>query len=562
VKRKNDTSKRNLKWIIKQSKGCRGKLLSLFFTRSIFVFINIMMAAILSQFTEYAIGNTKYSLATLVLVTLVLFIIEGSMHILEAISKKSVYSSIERKIRINAINKIQESEILEVEKYHTDEVFTRLTKDSELVANCLQGFIINIWGGSLMALIAFCYMLFLSWKLSLAIIVAIPLLGIIVGIFTPRLQKATETDKLNEDENRIHMREVLDFTIISQVFGTQNYMTNRVAKSYEVKKKSTFKLGIVEGIFSFLNDLTGSVMFLIIMGLGAFLTVKGEFTVGGMIAVLNLLNYIVWPFSNISNSINEFNTALVSAKRIQVLEQFSMKPIINLVDEKQESDIKINVRKLSFSYNASAEILDDVNLKFCKKSIVGMIGKNGCGKSTFLKLLLGIYKPIKGQIDFHYCNKEKDCVVAYVPSGDYIFSGTILENICMTETPDIDRFNRAVEMANAKEFIDKMDNKYNEKIGKGFMTLSSGQAQRIALARAYYSDASVYFFDEPTANLDKVSIDIFYNTLKKLGENSLCFIVSHDSNVIEYCDYVVEMNNNTNKEITKSNIKFSRKNQC
>lgn len=556
--KKSNTSKRNLKWIVKQSKGCRGKLLSLFFTRTIFVFINIMMAAILSEFTEYAIGNTEYSLATLVLVTLVLFIIEGSIYVLEAISKKSVYSCIERKIRVNIIKKIQESEILEVEKYHTNEVFTRLTKDSELVANCLQNFIINIWGGLLMALIAFCYMLFLSWKLSITIIVAIPLLGVTVSIFTPMLQKATETDKNNEDENRIHMRETLDFMIISQVFNNMDYMTDRVSKSYEVKRKSTFKLGILDGIFSFLNNLTGSAMFLIVMGLGAFLTVKGEFTVGGMIAVLNLLNYIVWPFSNISNSINEFNTALVSAKRIQVLEEFSVKPIINQIEEKQESDIKIDVQKLSFSYSNSVEILKDVNLRFCKKSIVGIVGKNGCGKSTFLKLLLGIYKPMKGQIDFYYCNKEEGGTLAYVPSGNYIFSGTIQENICMTDNPDIDRLNRAVEMANAKEFIDKMDNKYDEKVGKGFRTLSSGQAQRIALARAYYSNADIYFFDEPTANLDKKSIEKFYSTLIKLRENSLCFIVSHDSNVTEYCDYVVEMGENMDKDTGKSNIEFKK----
>ncbi|MCM1282947.1 MAG: ABC transporter ATP-binding protein/permease [Muribaculaceae bacterium] len=540
MKRENENS--NFLWMIRLSRGCRGRLLSLFFTRTVFAFINIMMAAILSEFTEYAIGNTKYSLATLVTITLVLFVLEGSMYVIEAISKKSAYSYLERKIRINAIKKIQVSEMLEVEKYHTDEVFSRLTKDTEVVANCLQNLIVNIWGGILMAVIAFCYMLFLSWKLSLAIIVAIPLLGIVVSIFAPRLQKAAEADKLNEDRNRIHMREVLDFTIVSQVFSVMDYMTGRVGESYEAKRRSTFRLGILEGVFSFLNNLTGSAMFLIIMGLGAFLTVKGEFSVGGMIAVLNLLNYIVWPFSNISSSVNDFNTALVSAKRIRALEEFSVKAAVIPAMEKQNHPIKVGVRGVSFSYNGAAELLKELNLEFSSGSIVGIVGKNGCGKSTFLKLLAGIYRPIKGEIEYYACDKGTACNMAYVPSGSYIFSGTVLENICMTKKPDMVRLDCAVEMANAKEFIEQLDNQYNEKIGKGYMALSSGQAQRIALARAYYKAADIYFFDEPTANLDKISAAVFYDTLKKLGKESLCFIVSHDANVAEYCDCVVEMN--------------------
>ena len=198
---------------------------------------------------------------------------------------------------------------------------TRLTKDTEQVSNCLQNLIINVFGGIVMAIAAFSYMMVLSWKLSIIIIIAIPVLGVLVSLFSPLLQKYNELDKKNEDRNRIEMRELVGNISLSQVYRAEGLLRNKVDYAYEKKQKSAIRLGVVEGFFSFFNNLTGSIMFLIVMGVGAYLTTKGEFSVGSMIAVINLLNYIVWPFANISNSISDFNQALISANRIMELNQ-------------------------------------------------------------------------------------------------------------------------------------------------------------------------------------------------------------------------------------------------
>ncbi len=228
------------------------------------------MAMVLSQFTEYATGDAEYSLGTLIIIALIMFTIEGIVYVIESICKKSIYSNIEKKIRINMLGHLQNSDILKVQEYHSSELLTRLTKDTEQVSNCLQNLIINIFGGVIMAVAALIYMFVLSWKLSLIIIIAIPILGIFVSIFSPLVQNCSKIDKENEDSNRIQMRELVQNIILSQVYNASELMQKKVNDTYEKKRKSAVKLGGIEGIFSFFNNLTGSTMFLIIMGFGAY----------------------------------------------------------------------------------------------------------------------------------------------------------------------------------------------------------------------------------------------------------------------------------------------------
>lgn len=550
---------RGKKWIFEQSRGSRGQLGIIVVTRLAFVMVNLVMAMVLSQFTEYATGDAEYSLGTLIIIALIMFTIEGIVYVIESICKKSIYSNIEKKIRINMLGHLQNSDILKLQEYHSSELLTRLTKDTEQVSNCLQNLIINIFGGVIMAVAALIYMFVLSWKLSLIIIIAIPILGIFVSIFSPLVQNCSKIDKENEDSNRIQMRELVQNIILSQVYNASELMQKKVNDTYEKKRKSAVKLGGIEGIFSFFNNLTGSIMFLIIMGFGAYLTVNGEFSVGSMIAVINLLNYIVWPFSNISSSISEFNQAVTSANRIMELSQIPEKnEVCVLQDIKNEyQDVRLIVNDMSFSYNEENNIFSHINIQFPKNGVIGIVGRNGCGKSTFLKILLNLYAPQNGNVQ--YINAKSTAhdsthIVALVPSNNYIFSGTVKENICMSTNIDLDRMIEASKLANADSFVEQMEHKYDEKIGDGGNSLSSGQAQRIALARAYYYNAQFVVLDEPTSNLDQVSIEKFHNVVKEISRNCLCMIATHDMSTINICDKILLVDESGIREVDLDSV--------
>lgn len=536
-----------MSWILKQSKGCRFQLLFLVITRSVLILVNLIMAVMLSKFTDYALGRSKSSLLELVAITLMIFLIEGLIYIVESVSKKNIFIEIERKIRLDTIESIQKAEVLNVQKFHSAELLSRLTNDVDLVANCLPGLIINVYGGCMMGIAAMVYMFWVNWKLAMIILIAIPILGAATKIFSPIHQKWSKIDKENEDENRVRMQESLDHLIMTQIFHIENYMIEKVKKNYERKRKSSRSLGAIEGTFVFINNTTGSLMFLIIMAFGAYFTVRGEFSVGNMIAVLNLLNYVVWPFANISNSISEVNQAKVSAQRIiEVQKLDKRKENTQLV--KQEKQEGFLLRNVYFAYDGNNQILNNLNLRWGKTGSIAVVGNSGSGKSTLLRLLLGIYHPNKGEVYFNF----KSGKIAFVPSDNFIFTGTVRENICLSDEFDKERLEKAMRMANAYDFINQLPEKYDTGIGDGKQNLSSGQMQRIALARAYYTKAESIIFDEPTSNLDNLSIGIFHETICELSKKCLCIIATHDRKTLSICERIFLLENKAVNEIEKT----------
>ncbi len=428
------------RWIIKQSCGTKRYLFILILSRLIFTAMNLAFAMVLGAFMNYATGVRTYSLLGIALVAVILCLVEGLIFVTESICKKAIYSNMEKKMRIDTLSKIQNSSVLEIQSLNSSEIMMRLTNDIEQVANCLQLVIINVFGGIVMAIAALCYMFYLSWRLTIIIIITIPILILIISIFAPIVENCSKKGKENEDVNRKEMDDVIKTVTLTRIFSANSLLLDKVKKSYNSKYKSSVKLGYVDGIFSFFNNLMGSIMFLVTLGVGAYFTSKGDFTVGSMIAVINLLNYVVWPFSNISSSISGFSQAIVSASRIDELQQFpqSDEDKKHIIYRRCDGDESwVDMKDISFGYRDKDILLKNINLSLYKNKIVGLIGRNGCGKSTLIKILLGIYSPTSGNVTIFDkdvdIRKQNHNIIAYVPSSNYVFSGTIRENICMAE---------------------------------------------------------------------------------------------------------------------------------
>jgi len=189
-------------------------------------------------------------------------------------------------------------------------------------------------------------------------------------------------------------------------------------------------------------------------------------------------------------------------------------------------------------------VLEDVNAVFEKGMVTGLVGKSGSGKSTLLKLLIGLYAPAQGSISLKHSSGilsggEIMPQVAYVPPVDYLFSGTVTDNIIMSEDrPRLSDMMAAASGANILDFIESLPEGFDTVIGESGGTVSSGQAQRIAIARAIYKRSPIVVFDEPTANLDADSIEKFQSAVKTLAADKICIIVTHDPSTMTVCDKI------------------------
>ena len=174
------------------------------------------------------------------------------------------------------------------------------------------------------------------------------------------------------------------------------------------------------------------------------------------------------------------------------------------------------------------------------------MGESGGGKSAFLKVASGLYLPGEREVSVVLADGSvRDDVRPYVglvPAADLIFRDTIEANICMAMEPDRERLEQCAAMANIDRYIGEQEQRYGTVIGDGSQPLSSGQEQRIGIARALYQRAGILLFDEPTANRDAESIDIFLETLDKIAADRICVVVTHDPRVMERCSRVYCLN--------------------
>jgi ATP-binding cassette subfamily B protein len=231
----------------------------------------------------------------------------------------------------------------------------------------------------------------------------------------------------------------------------------------------------------------------------------------------------------------------------------------NLIKEQKEKliieknlDLKnlITFNNVSFSYDKKNYILENINFQIKKGLRVGIIGKTGEGKSTFLDLLMGLLEPENGTIYIDDVELTQDTnsswqsKISHVPQKIFLSNSSLLENIAFgLDLNEIDR-NR-VELVSKKsqihEFIMKLENKYLESVGERGIRLSGGQIQRIALARALYKNTEIIIFDEATNSLDVDTEKLIMKELYDLDKNLTVIMVAHRLNTIKDCDIIFEI---------------------
>ena len=215
------------------------------------------------------------------------------------------------------------------------------------------------------------------------------------------------------------------------------------------------------------------------------------------------------------------------------------------------TEVDIEIKDLVFQYEGpnSEKVLNNISLNIPAKKTTAIVGVSGSGKTTLLKLLLGFYTPVAGEIllggtqlrNFSQSEWRKRCGV--VMQEGFIFSDSIAGNIALTEEiPQRERINRAVETANIKDFITSLPLGYNTKIGNDGHGLSTGQKQRILIARAVYKEPDFIFFDEATNSLDATNEKAIMSNLRSFFHGKTVVIVAHRLSTVRNADQIVVLN--------------------
>ncbi len=534
--------KYGLKWIFQKTKKCRLQMIIYAVLALCIPIIQLLFAYFMKLFIDVAVGSSNRSLLGIALYSIAAIITGGAVMMINSVLAKNIYGTTENNLRTELMGIILSRRMIDISKQHSGELLTRLTADIQAVSSCYITIAENIIGGLASALFAVAALFFLNWKIAVILIILTPLMMFLMGALTPQIQKVSAADKNCDEINRSIMQENLNKILLIKTYSMQTKITEKMKSAYKNKLKSGMVLGAWEGIATFVGVLSGNAMSLVTLGLGSYFVLKGETTVGSLIMIVQLLNYIITPLTKFPAAVAQIGQAAASSERIGEIYELPSEQINNAL-------VSVNVQKLcaenlSFAYTQDNNILNNINLSFSKGLVTGIVGKNGSGKSTLLKLLIGLYTPQSGLVKLEYDSgtlSGSDIItqIAYVPPCDYLFSGTVAENIIMSEKNAIqNQMQEAALKANVLDFINSMPNRFDTILGEDGNTVSSGQAQRIAIARAIYKKSKIFIFDEPTANLDEDSIIKFQATVKKLAEDNICIIVTHDTSTVDICDKV------------------------
>ena len=209
----------------------------------------------------------------------------------------------------------------------------------------------------------------------------------------------------------------------------------------------------------------------------------------------------------------------------------------------REKKFAIILDNISFNYDGQSRVLENLSYNFSNNRIYGISGKSGSGKSTLIKIIMGLLEPLEGKVYVSdlknkYDIREHKNIFGYVPQDIFLINDTIESNIALGENLNEIKFaemKKSLELTSLPELLNITEvEKYN--ISEQGANLSGGQTQMIGIARAIYRNPKVLIFDEPTNNLDSTTKKKFIQNLKKMSENRICIIVSHDKELLENCD--------------------------
>lgn len=295
---------------------------------------------------------------------------------------------------------------------------------------------------------------------------------------------------------------------------------------------------------SFINEMKNILMIF----LAAQSVIEGQMTLGMMLSVSYIIGQLNGPVSQLVSFIHSFQDAKISLDRLSEIHEMDDEEEITLnkiFDLKNSEDIVL--KQVSFKYPGTKKIiLDSIDLVIPKNKITAIVGVSGSGKTTLMKLLLSTYKPDTGSIYFgnkdfnHISVKSWRDKFGVVMQEGFIFNDTIEANIAIgVEQVDQERLIESAELANIHEYINGLPLGFNTKIGNEGLGLSTGQKQRILIARAIYKNPDYIFFDEATSALDANNESAIVNKLQSFLKNKTSVIIAHRLSTVRNADQII-----------------------
>ncbi len=433
---------------------------------------------------------------------------------------------------------------------------SRLTEDVDGIRWFFSSTIVHAIGNALRFLGGMVFLFYLEWKLSIAVLILLPGLVWMIRFFSGRIHLLSHQAMEHKAEVSGCVQESLSEASLIKAYANEDRTRSKLMSSI----KSVFQINLEQKVINSLaslaiNSMPG-VARIITLAVGAFWIIKGQWTIGSLLAFQAYLSYVFGPAQFLATSNLQFQKALAALERVSAL--FDIAPENNQESGRKVDQLKGDIEfiNVSFGYNGFESVLKNISLHVRAGERLALVGPSGIGKTTLISLILQFYRTTVGEIyfdgqpasDYNYVSLRQR--IGYVSQNPRILSGTVLDNL-RYGNPDAakEQIVQAAQIAGIHDDIEKLPDGYETVIGENGINLSEGQKQRLSIARALVKDPDILILDEPTSALDSMTEKSIFDALPSHVNDKTVLVVSHRISTIRQADRILLLNGDGIAEI-------------
>ena len=538
-----------LKFISKNIKGCKSKIAILSITQVLIGALTVGFSFML-KFVIAAIEVPDKNLLTrniIIIASIALALI--LLTIFYRIYYEISYVDIENKLKKNLFEIILSKDYQEVKKLHDEEWIHRLTSDTAVVASSILSILPSLCRMVVQLVLALAAITYLFWQFGLMLIPFILLAILLTFFMRKQLKKYHRLTQEADGRVKVFYFESLQGLSIVHSFVREEVFSKKNESNLEEYKKARVKrdtFGVACSISFLVVYYTFYILALAFCG---FRIIEMTMSISFLTAIVALLTRLTGPLGNITAIVPRYYSLIASGERLMMENNEDVSYLSKEeIDEYYSNEFKgIKLDKVSFSYldkyGNKVEVLKDFSLAINKNQKILIKGHSGGGKSTLMKIILMLLKPDSGEvlINEQPLDKKYERLFAYVPQDNLLMQGTIKDVVTLFDNKvNKDLFNESLKISESSNFVNNLALKEETYLNEKGSGLSLGEMERIAIARAIYSEAPILLLDECSASLDAATEEKVLSNILSL-ENKTIVLISHHKYDESKFDKVVDL---------------------
>ncbi|MCM0740366.1 ABC transporter ATP-binding protein/permease [Clostridioides difficile] len=513
----------------------------------------VFMAILLQKLLDIAVGKNMQQFITMALFSIFYFVMLGIFLYLQSLLSKKIICKIIKQIRSDVFKGTVSQGVEDFVKRNTADYISIISNDIKMIEDNFLLPLFEVVQYTVIFISSFVLMIYFDIIATAFVFVAIAMMFIVPSLLGKELEKRQDILSSKLADFTAKLKDILSGFEIIKSYSMKQYVVQQFDKENSETIHSKYRVdklfALNEGLSSFLALMVQIVVLL----LSAYFIIIGRITVGTLLGMVQVSSNLANPLIMIFTNIPKIKSVQPITEKLYGISQQSLK------QSHKENIYSFNhyilAKNLTFSYDKQTDVLSDVNCIIEKGKKYAIIGKSGCGKSTFIKLLAGYYSDYRGKImydDMELNLLEHEDVVqlsSIIHQNIYLFDETILDNICLHEKYPKEIIDKVIEESGLSEFIAGLPEGLYYRVGENGANLSGGQKQRIAVARALIRNKSILILDEGTSAVDMQTAYDIESRLLKINDLTLITITHNlKEELLKKYDEIIYMENGNIKE--------------